>query len=89
MELDEIKQRMLQKKLYFCNDPTLINEQVKRLDLVHEYNQLPPSHLSEKMDLLKKMFAEIGDDCYIETPFSPTGAESTYISVTECMPIST
>lgn len=69
MELDEIKQRMLQKKLYFCNDPTLINEQVKRLDLVHEYNQLPPSHLSEKMDLLKKMFAEIGDDCYIETPF--------------------
>ncbi len=69
MELDEIKQRMLQKKLYFCNDPTLIEEQVKRLDLVHEYNQLPPSHLSEKMDLLKKMFAEIGDDCYIETPF--------------------
>lgn len=69
MELDEIKQRMLQKKLYFCNDPTLINEQVKRLDLVHEYNHLPPSHLSEKMDLLKKMFAEIGDDCYIETPF--------------------
>lgn len=69
MELDEIKQRMLQKKLYFCNDPTLIEEQVKRLDLVHEYNQLPPSHLSGKMDLLKKMFAEIGDDCYIETPF--------------------
>lgn len=69
MELDKIKQRMLQKKLYFCNDPTLIEEQVKRLDLVHEYNQLPPSHLSEKMDLLKKMFAEIGDDCYIETPF--------------------
>lgn len=69
MELDEIKQRMLQKKLYFCNDPTLIEEQVKRLDLVHEYNQLPPSYLSEKMDLLKKMFAEIGDDCYIETPF--------------------
>lgn len=69
MELDEIKQRMLQKKLYFCNDPTLIEEQVKCLDLVHEYNQLPPSHLSEKMDLLKKMFAEIGDDCYIETPF--------------------
>lgn len=69
MELDEIKQRMLQKKLYFCNDPTLIDEQVKRLDLVHEYNQLPPSRLSEKKDLLKKMFAEIGDDCYIETPF--------------------
>lgn len=69
MELDKIKQKMLQKKLYFCNDPTLIEEQVKRLDLVHEYNQLPPSHLSEKMDLLKKMFAEIGDDCYIETPF--------------------
>ena len=39
------------------------------LDRLFRYNQLMPSQQAEKTALLKEMFAEIGEDCYIETPF--------------------
>ncbi len=70
MEILEIKRRMQNGQLYYCNDKALTNEQVRYLDLVHEYNQLRPSQSAEKSHLLKRMFSEIGEDCYIETPFS-------------------
>ncbi len=69
MDLEEIKSRMLDGRLYFCNDASLCSEQLGMLDLVYEYNHLRPSAQNEKKALLKQMFAEIGDDCYIETPF--------------------
>jgi len=56
-------------KLYIPTDPRLFKEQLKCLDLLFEYNSLRPSDLEGKTALLKKMFAEIGEDCYIETPF--------------------
>lgn len=39
------------------------------LDKLFEYNSLRPSETEKKAALLKEMFAEIGEDCYIETPF--------------------
>lgn len=69
MDLEEIKSRMLDGRLYFCNDASLCSEQMEMLDLVYEYNQLRPSAQNEKKTLLKQMFAEIGEGCYIETPF--------------------
>lgn len=69
MELSEIKRRMQTGELYFCNDEDLMKEQVARLDKVFAYNQLPPNKYAEKQALLKELFAAIGEDCYIETPF--------------------
>ena len=69
MEIAEIRRRMQSGELYFCNDETLMAEQMERLDKVFAYNQLPPSRQSEKQALLKELFAAIGEDCYIETPF--------------------
>ena len=34
-----------------------------------DYNQLRPSQQKEKQTLLKQLFAEIGESCYIEAPF--------------------
>ncbi len=70
MELKEILERMHNKKLYYSADESLVKEQLNYLDLLFEFNHLKPSKQKEKMDLLKKMFAEIGEDCYIETPFN-------------------
>ncbi len=57
-------------KLYFCEDEDyLLKEQQACLDKVFEYNHLPPSCAEKKKKLLKEMFAEIGENCYIETPF--------------------
>lgn len=69
MNLEEIKYRMQNQKLYCCEDEELMKEQLKCLDMVHDYNNLKPSQQKQKKEMLKKMFAEIGENCYMETPF--------------------
>ncbi|MDU2664671.1 MAG: sugar O-acetyltransferase [Clostridium perfringens] len=69
MDLKEIKERMYGQKLYYCNDETLMNEQMKSLELLYDFNQTRPSEQDKRDKMLKKMFAEIGEDCYIEPPF--------------------
>ena len=69
MNLEEIKSRMQNGKLYCCEDESLMQEQMKYLDMVYDYNHLKPSQQDEKQKLLKKMFENIGDKCYLETPF--------------------
>lgn len=69
MDLEEIKYRMQNQKLYCCEDEKLMEEQLKCLDMVHDYNNLKPSQQKQKKEMLKKMFAEIGENCYMETPF--------------------
>ena len=49
--------------------PEIMQQQMVCLDNLFRYNQLMPSQQAEKQALLKQMFAEIGEGCYIETPF--------------------
>ena len=56
MDLEEIKYRMQNQKLYCCEDEKLMEEQLKRLDMVHDYNNLKPSQQKQKKEMLKKMF---------------------------------
>ena len=65
----EMERRMLSGELYCCGDKALTGEQLRCLDRVFAYNQLPPSCQAEKQAMLREMFAEFGEDCYIETPF--------------------
>lgn len=69
MDLKEIRERMYVQKLYYCNDEALMSEQMKALELLYDFNQTRPSEQDKREKMLKKMFAEIGDDCYIEPPF--------------------
>lgn len=69
MDLKEIKERMYGQKLYYCNDETLMNEQMKSLELLYDFNQTRPSEQDKRDKMLKEMFAEVGEDCYIEPPF--------------------
>ncbi|HJC09952.1 MAG TPA: sugar O-acetyltransferase [Candidatus Blautia merdigallinarum] len=69
MNLEETLYRIHHQKLYYCENEELMKEQAKYLDMVFEYNHLPPSRGEEKKALLKKMFGRIGESCYIETPF--------------------
>ena len=55
--------------LYYPGDPDIMQQQFVCLDRLFRYNQLMPSQQAEKTALLQEMFAEIGEDCYIETPF--------------------
>ena len=68
MKLEEIKERQHGKKLYYCNNEALVQEQLKCLELLYDFNQTRPLEQEKRETLLKKMFAKIGDDCYIEPP---------------------
>lgn len=68
MELKEIIERQYNQKLYYSNDEKLVQEQLKRLDLLYDFNQTRPLEQEKRSELLKEMFAEIGEDCYIESP---------------------
>ncbi len=64
-----MKDRMHTGELYLPNDDDIMREQLKRLDLLYDFNQTHPSELDKRAAMLKEMFAEIGEGCYIEAPF--------------------
>lgn len=63
-----IKERMHNGSLYYSNDADLVEEQLQCLEVLYDYNATRPSQQKERTELLKKMFAEVGEDCYIEPP---------------------
>ena len=56
-------------EIYLPSDPEIVKEQTKCLTLLAEYNATLPTEAERRRDLLQKLFAEIGEDCYIEPPF--------------------
>lgn len=68
MELNEILNRMHTEKLYFCDNKDLVAEQLICLDRLYEFNHTRPSEQDKRRAMLKEMFAEIGENCYIEPP---------------------
>lgn len=48
--------------------PELIDLQSDALELLYDFNATRPSQGAEREELLKQMFAEIGEGCYIEPP---------------------
>lgn len=55
-------------KLYLPFDEGLTKEQMICLDRLYDFNSTKPSETSKRTALLKNMFAEIGEGCYIEAP---------------------
>lgn len=37
--------------------------------MLYDFNATRPTEMEKRKELLKKMFADIGDDCYLEPPF--------------------
>ncbi len=68
MDQQEINARMHSGRLYLCSDEELIARQAA-LELLYDYNHTRPSEGEKRQELRRQMFAEIGDDCYIEPPF--------------------
>ncbi len=63
------KDKLHTGEIYLPNDPEIMKEQLKFLDRLYKFNNTPPSHLEERQKMMKEMFAEVGKDCYIESPF--------------------
>lgn len=64
----DIFEKMLSGELYLPNNERVMKEQEKCLELLYDYNATRPSEGDKRQALLKRMFAEIGENCYIEPP---------------------
>ena len=61
-------EQMKSGQIYFCTDEALMTLQAECLELQYDYNQTRPSEGEKREALLRKMFAEVGEGCYIEPP---------------------
>ena len=67
-ELEKVIEKMKSGKLYQCASEELSAKQAACLELQYDYNMTRPSEGEKRQKLLKEMFAEIGEGCYIEPP---------------------
>ena len=64
------KEKMLNGLLYNANyDIKLIEERQMIKDLCYEYNKLRPSQVSERKELIRKIFGKTNDSFWVEQPF--------------------
>ncbi len=63
-ELEKIKSG----ELYVCNSEELVKMQVACLENLYELNATRPSELEKRTQLYKKVFAEAGENLFIELP---------------------
>ena len=71
LEKDEnmtIKEKMHSTELYLPSDEEIMKEQMGYLDRLYDFNQTRPVEFDKRQALLKELFAEIGEGCYIEPP---------------------
>ena len=56
-------------EIYLPMGEEIMDEQLHTLEKLYEYNTTRPLEQEKRARLLKEMFAEIGENCYIEPPF--------------------
>ncbi len=62
-------ERMIKGLIYNPGDEEIMKEQFQYQDRLWEFNKLKPSQIEEKIKYMKEVFAECGEQCYIELPF--------------------
>lgn len=56
--------------LYVCNSPEMVRLQMEYRSLIRQYNQMDPRDMDGHAALLPRIFAEVGEGCFIEPPFN-------------------
>ncbi len=64
----DIREKMHSGELYFPGDEELVKEQLGYLEKLYDFNQTRPNEQEKRAHMLKEMFAEVGENCYIEPP---------------------
>ena len=69
MTLEETIRRMKGGILYNSGSEELLKVQAECLEKMYDYNATRPCEGEKRSALIKQMFAESGENCYIEPPF--------------------
>ncbi|MDD2971283.1 MAG: sugar O-acetyltransferase [Lachnospiraceae bacterium] len=67
--MSSMKERMHTGELYLPGDEEIMVWQTKCLERLYEFNMTRPTEGARREAMLKEMFAEIDEGCYIEPPF--------------------
>ena len=59
------KERMEQGLVYYCNDESILSDQALCLEKQYDYNATRPLESKKREELLKEMFAEIGEKLFL------------------------
>ena len=62
------KEKLHSGDIYYPSGDEIMNEQLACLDKQYDFNLTRPTELKKREKMLKDMFAEIGEGCYIEPP---------------------
>ncbi len=62
------KDKLHTGELYMSGDKEILKVQFEKLEILYDFNMTRPCELEKRNELLQKMFADIGSDCYIEPP---------------------
>lgn len=63
-----MKEKMHTGELYLPGDEEIMKEQTLCLEKLYDFNATRPTEYEKRTRLLKEMFAELGENCYIEPP---------------------
>lgn len=74
----DIRERMKSGCLYCSGDEELVQEQLKCIDKIYDFNMTRPSEMPRRMALLKEILAEMGEGCYVEPPLHANWGRNTY-----------
>lgn len=64
-----MKEKMHSGDLYLPGDEEILREQMECVNRLYDFNMTRPTEWDKRNQLMKEMFAEIGEGCYIEPPF--------------------
>ena len=74
-----LEERMENGKLYNSADETLQAKQRALNELVYEYNATRPSETQRRLELLRQIFPDVGENCWIEPPLRANWGSHTHL----------
>lgn len=66
--MSKMKDRMHTGELYLPGDSEIMERQTACLERLYDFNMTRPGETEKRSAMLREMFAEIGEGCYIEPP---------------------
>ncbi len=66
--MQSLDDKLRSGELYSCIDPELQQRQQECLEVLYDYNHSRPGETKRRVELLNKLLANMGENCYIEPP---------------------
>lgn len=71
-------EKMRSGEIYFYDDENIAKMQRECLEKLYDFNATRPSEAEKRAKLLKELFAEVGENCYIEPPLHANWGMNTH-----------